>query len=329
MDERLAALQAWLRDELGMTVVSVTAASGDASFRRYFRVGVADNCYIAMDAPPQQEDCRPFVAIADAMAGFGIHVPRVYEQDLERGFLLLSDLGTRQYLGELNSGTADRLYGDAIATLVRLQSQGPLDDGVLPPFDSARLTMEMALFRDWFLQRHLGLALADDELEVLEASFQWLIDNALAQPQVWVHRDYHSRNLMVTDARNPGVLDFQDAVIGPVTYDVVSLLRDCYIDWPEEALERWLGVYAQKAHDAGCLDNVAPGQLREWFDLMGVQRHLKAIGIFARLCHRDGKPGYLADIPRTLRYVHAVAGRYPAMAGLGRLIETRVAPLVI
>ena len=320
MDERLAALQVWLREALGLAVASIVPASGDASFRRYFRVTVADGSYIAMDAPPHLEDCRPFVAIAAAMAGFGLHVPRVYAQDLAQGFLLLSDLGSRQYLSALNERTADRLYGDAIAALVRLQSRGPVSDGALPPFDEARLTMEMGLFRDWFLRRHLAIELTDDDLGVLEAVFQRLIDNALAQPRVWVHRDYHSRNLMVTAERNPGVLDFQDAVIGPVTYDLVSLLRDCYIDWPEAAVRRWIASYYRQASEAGCLEGVAAAQFRQWFDLMGVQRHLKAIGIFARLNHRDGKPGYLGDIPRALGYVRAVAANDQALAGLSRLI---------
>ncbi len=321
MDERSASLHDWLTRDLGLSVRSLTPASADASFRRYFRVHLPRGTYIAMDAPPDKEDCRPFVRVAAAFAARGVNVPRIEAADLERGFLLLSDFGDRSYLSALDENSASGLYGDAIDTLLRLQGGGEPDDRVLPPYDETLLRQEMNLFRDWFLERHLGMVLTPAQAADWETVSEALVRCALAQPRVWVHRDYHSRNLMVLARDNPGVLDFQDAVLGPVTYDLVSLLRDCYVRWPEARVHDWLARYHHQARRVGLLGDVSPGQLQAWFDWMGVQRHLKAVGIFARLYHRDGKPRYLGDIPRTLGYLHMVSGRYRALAGLQRLLH--------
>jgi len=279
-----------------------------------------------MDAPPDREDCRPFVYISRLLRDLGLHVPEILAEDTAQGFLLLSDLGSRLYLDELNEANVDRLYGDALGALATLQGCGPAD-GRLPRYDRKLLLAEMSLFRDWLLGTHLEMTLNDSERQRLEESFELLVANALEQPVVCVHRDFHSRNLMVSDHHNPGILDYQDAVIGPVTYDLVSLLRDCYIDWPRSRVEGWALGYYELARQTGILrpgDADETGFLR-WFDLMGVQRHLKAAGIFARLNHRDGKPGYLADIPRTLGYVQAVCQRYPELADLARITERALA----
>lgn len=321
--ERIEALKAWVQSELGLPDPDLRPASSDASFRRYFRLFGADRSYIVMDAPPQQEDVRPYIKVADLFAASGLHVPIVYRRDVAQGFLLLSDLGTQDYLGALNEASADGLYGDAIAALLSLQA-GCSVHADLPPYDEALLQREMMLFRDWLVVRHLGLSLSTDEEKMLEASFTLLVRNALEQPQVCVHRDYHSRNLMVKAQQNPGVLDFQDAVIGPVTYDLVSLLRDCYIRWPQARVEHWANAFREQAISRGIMDDVDRTTFTRWFDLMGVQRHLKASGIFARLNHRDHKPGYLADIPRTLGYILQVAPRYDELKPLDIFIRTRV-----
>ena len=323
MNEREHLLLEWLDAVLPSPAVRIAPASSDASFRRYFRVWYDDQTRIVMDAPPDKEDCRPFVAIAQAMRGLGLNVPEVLAGDLDQGLLLLTDLGSRQYLAELDERSVPGLYDDALDALARLQLGGDPGSPLLPPYDSALLHREMELFRDWFLGRLLGLDLREDEQQVLDHSFALLADNALEQPRVWVHRDYHSRNLMLTDPDNPGVLDFQDAVVGAVTYDLVSLLRDCYIAWPRERVEAWALDHRARLRALGLSGLDDAGQFLRWFDLMGVQRHLKAIGIFARLHLRDGKPGYLRDIPRTLSYVLAVADRYPDLAGLRALLRER------
>ncbi|WP_043107049.1 aminoglycoside phosphotransferase family protein [endosymbiont of unidentified scaly snail isolate Monju] len=324
MPGREAQMHHWLEGRCGLFGFSLVAASSDASFRRYFRLLLPDGeTRIVMDAPPAHEDCRPFVEVNQRLEAAGVHVPRIHAQDLERGFLLLEDLGDRFYLGELDEASADRLYGEAIDTLLCIQRA---DASGLPDYDRALLAREMALFPDWLLDVHLGLDLAPAERRMLDTVFEHLIDNALAQPRVLVHRDYHSRNLLVCDANSPGVIDHQDAVLGPVTYDLVSLLRDCYIAWPHERVAGWLDDYAAAAVAAGVLDEAQRARLPEWFDLMGVQRHLKAAGIFARLYHRDGKSGYLGDIPRTLGYILAVAERHPPVAPLAGFLERRVMP---
>lgn len=323
MTEREHRMQDWLARVLPGTLERIAPASSDASFRRYFRVWRGGQTWIVMDAPPDKEDCRPFIAIAQALRDLGLNAPEVLAEDLGQGWLLLSDLGTRQYLAELNAKSVARLYDDALAALARLQVGGDPDSSLLPPYDAALLQREMELFREWFLGRLLGLTLTTAEHQTLDQAFAVLTAQALAQPRVWVHRDYHSRNLMVTDPANPGVLDFQDAVVGAVTYDLVSLLRDCYIAWPRAQVETWALDYRQRLRALGLSGLDDTEQFLRWFDLMGVQRHLKATGIFARLYLRDGKPGYLPDIPRTLGYVLEVATRYPELAELRALLIAR------
>jgi len=327
MPQRKAQLQQWLRDTCGIRDFSFVPASGDASFRRYFRVGLADGTsLIAMDAPPDKEDCRPFVDVTGRLAATGVHVPQIVHQDLQQGFLLLEDLGDDLYLGELDETSVDRLYGEAIAALVRFQEHGDVTG--LPAYDRELLAAEMALFPEWLLGQHLGLALDNAERRMLGECFELLIGNALAQPRVLVHRDYHSRNLLYCAPHNPGIIDYQDAVHGPLSYDLVSLLRDCYIRWPGQRVDAWLQDYARAAAAAGLIDQAQQVLLPQWFDLMGVQRHLKAAGIFARLKHRDGKPGYLGDIPRTLGYIIEVAQRRPEIGPLAQFIAQRVLPAV-
>lgn len=280
-----------------------------------------------MDAPPDREDSRPFVDVARCLQRIGVNAPRIVAADLDLGFLLLTDLGSLSYLTALKRepARADRLYGDALAALARIQEQGRTQQSGLPPYDEALLSFELSLFRDWLCGRHLGIELTGAEEAAWNACCAILVENALQQPCVFVHRDYHSRNLMVTDTNNPGILDFQDAVEGPLTYDLVSLLKDCYIRWPEERVRAWaLGYFSTL--DAAVHDGMDADEFMRAFELMGVQRHLKAAGIFARLCHRDGKAAYLLDVPRTLSYVVEVAPRHPALKFLARLIAERVLP---
>lgn len=325
MPERIQQLQQWLSEECGFTDVPLEPASGDASFRRYFRLRLADgSTRIVMDAPPQREGCGPFVAIGQALAAVGVHTPQVLAGDLERGFLLLEDLGDRLYLDELNEASVERLYGDALSSLLTMQACVPTEG--LPVYDRDFLLREMRLFPEWLLERHLSLSMSPNERQMLDASFDVLARSALAQPRVFVHRDYHSRNLMLTVPPTPGVLDFQDAVLGPATYDLVSLLRDCYVAWPAAQVDEWAWGYFELARQSGVLRAEHEPDFLAWFDLMGVQRHLKAAGIFARLQHRDGKAGYLGDIPRTLGYVVEAAGRRPEIGPLGEFIARRVLP---
>ncbi len=314
--DRQRALAAWLKARgLG---TRLKPASSDASFRRYFRVFKGEESLIVMDAPPEREPMGPFLEHARILRALGLNAPEVLEADVAQGFALLSDLGETTYLKALSREDPERLYGDALSALAVLQALGPREG---PPLYSEGLLLEeMQLFRDWYLKRHLGLELGEGMREVLDETCALLVENALEQPQVYVHRDYHSRNLMLARP-NPGILDFQDAVVGPVTYDLVSLLRDCYIRWPEERIADWAKGYHALALQMGILREEDEARFLRWFDLMGVQRHLKATGIFARLWHRDRKPGYLKDIPRTLGYVEAVSARYPELSGLYRLVR--------
>ncbi len=321
-DDRLRAGLAWAQAQLGMAL-DWAPASSDASFRRYFRLRRGGRSWILMDAPPGKEDCRPFVAVARAMRTIGLNVPEVLAEDLEAGYLLLTDLGETPYLAALDPDNADALYGDALDALLRLQRARPAV--ALPPYDASALQAELALFPQWLLARHLDLA----PPPAWEAACAVLVENALAQPRVWVHRDYHARNLMVTERHNPGILDFQDAVLGPVTYDLVSLLRDCYVAWPEDRVRGWAERYRRQAVAAGVLpETVDAATFRRWFDRMGIQRHLKAAGIFARLWHRDGKSGYLGDVPRTLGYVLQACAHdpHPALRALGDWLKSTVCP---
>lgn len=322
--DRFELLVDWIESLHRLSGFTLEPASGDASFRRYFRVTSGDDSYIAMDAPPEKEALQPFLQVARSFESIGLNVPCIYAEDLEKGFLLLQDLGSTLYLDRLNPATVDRLYGDALGALVTLQACGPREG--LPPYDRARLMQEMELFRDWLLQRELSLSLTQTEQGMLDRTFAVLAESALGQPRVCVHRDYHSRNLMVTPTHNPGILDFQDAVIGPVTYDLASLLRDCYISWPREQVEAWVRGYFDLALQSGVLRAEHESEFLTWFDLMGVQRHLKASGIFARLNRRDGKPGYLGDIPRTLGYILPLAERYPQLEGLAELLRGKALP---
>jgi hypothetical protein len=325
MDPRQSELETWLRLACGLEGIVLSPAAGDASFRRYFRVALpGGGTRIAMDAPPAHEDCRPYLHVAAELAAIGLHVPAVEAAAPDLGFLLLEDLGETLYLDVLSEDTVDRLYGDALGALATLQACGPRTG--LPPYDAALLDREMALFRDWLAGRLLGLALDAADTARLDRTFATLTATALEQPQVCVHRDYHSRNLMVATPPTPGILDFQDAVVGPVTYDLVSLLKDCYVRWPLARVDDWALGYFELAAQSGVLDGTLEGRFLHWLDLMGTQRHLKAAGIFARLWLRDGKPGYLNDIPRTLGYVVEAAGRRSELADLGELIERRVLP---
>jgi hypothetical protein len=279
-----------------------------------------------MDAPPSHEDVRPFLHVAQLLARAGVRAPRIHAVEMEQGFLLLDDFGNTRYLDALDIASADSLYGDALDMLLRLQKGVSTEGNPLPPYDANLLHREMELFRDWFLQKLLGVTPDSADHAVMDGLWRVLTESALAQPQVCVHRDYHSRNLMVTGTPNPGVLDFQDAVIGPITYDLVSLLRDCYIAWPPEQVERWALQHAGKLRTAGFLGGVDDALFLRWFDLMGIQRHLKAIGIFSRLWLRDRKPGYLGDIPRTLEYVISVGKRHGECRPFVAFVERTVLP---
>lgn len=323
MRERHLLLADWVKGVLGGEC-SLEPASGDASFRRYWRVRLEAASYILMDAPPDVEDIERFVEIADRLRLLGLNTPEVYAKEPGQGLLLLSDLGTRLYLEALDEDNADRLYGDALAALAVIQACASTEG--LPRYDAPFLRREMELFRKWLLHRYLGWELSKGDSAELEHAFDFLVASALEQPRVCVHRDFHSRNLMITAPPSPGILDFQDAVVGPVTYDPVSLLRDCYIAWPRKRVEDWARGYAALAVQSGILRKEQEDRFMVWFDLMGIQRHLKASGIFARLHIRDGKPGYLADIPRTLGYVVQVAPAYPQLRALTNLIRDRALP---
>ena len=320
--ERTLALQAWLSGLFPAQAWHIEPASADASFRRYFRVSLTDSgeSRIVMDAPPQQEDCRSFIAVAELLRQAGLNAPAILAQDLKQGFLLLTDLGTTTYLAALqqDDARADALFRDAVDALVSWQLASR--PGVLPPYDAALLRRELDLFPDWYLARHLGLALAPQQRQLLERMFALIMASNLAQPAVYVHRDYMPRNLMLSEP-NPGILDFQDAVYGPVSYDMASLLRDAFISWEEERALDWIVRYWDKARRAGLPVGSDFGDFYRDLEWMGLQRHLKVLGIFARIRHRDGKAGYIEDAPRFLGYVRAVAARYNALAPLAHLFD--------
>lgn len=319
VDARIDALERWLASQLGGAAFSLAPASEDASFRRYFRATLEDGrTYVVMDAPPEREDCRPFVHVAALLREAGIHAPLVHAQHLAEGFLLLSDLGTRTYLAELSEATARELFADAVAALLRWQLA--TRPGTLPPYDEALLRREMALFPEWYIGRHLGVQLTSAQRATLMEIESLLVASALAQPAVYVHRDYMPRNLMVSEP-NPGVLDFQDAVLGPITYDIVSLLRDAFISWDEERVLDCCARYWEDAKRAGLPVAADFGEFWRALEWMGLQRHLKVLGIFARIRYRDGKPKYLADTPRFVAYARAVAERYGALRPLARLLD--------
>ena len=323
-DARAQGLTDWL-SSLRVPFAGVAPASADASFRRYFRVALASPwsdapgvaTLIAMDAPPGNEDCRPYVHVARLLRNGGINVPIVVAADIARGYLLLGDLGSVTYASILDADNASRLYADAIDTLVSMQRIRCDDE--LPPYDERLFRRELALFPDWYVARHLGHEMTDAERNTLERAFDAIVANNLAQPSVLVHRDYHSRNLMATTP-NPGVLDFQDAVFGPVTYDLVSLLRDAYVEWSEERQFDWAVQYWERARGAGLPVRADFGEFWRDFEWMGVQRQFKVLGIFARLWHRDGKRAYLADMPRVMRYLRGACARYREFEPLSALL---------
>ncbi|MBK3466714.1 aminoglycoside phosphotransferase family protein [Pseudomonas sp. MF6776] len=328
-DVRLQHLKVWLDEQLAILFAdqgwgavppaTLTAASSDASFRRYFRWEGEGRSFVVMDAPPPQENCKPFVDIAFLLAKSGINVPKIYAEDLERGFLLLNDLGNKTYLDVIDSENADALFSDALQALLAFQ-QLPMV-APLPSYDVALLRRELELFPEWYVKRELGVELDSTQQQQWQRISDLLIDSALAQPKVLVHRDYMPRNLMLSEP-NPGVLDFQDAVYGPVTYDVTCLFKDAFLSWPEERVRGWLESYWQQA---SALDIPVQPDFEDFLrasDLMGVQRHLKVIGIFARICHRDGKPRYLADVPRFFSYIEAVIARRPELAELQALFTS-------
>lgn len=317
-DQRFEELRQWVSTTIGVPDAALERASEDASFRRYFRIRSGGQSWIAMDAPPETEDCRPFVQVAQLMQAAGLHVPEVIAQDLARGFLLLSDLGTTTYLSALPEHDPAALFGDAIEALIKWQLASRPD--VLPPYDAALLTRELELFPEWYMGRHLGRPPDATQRAVLDGLFKHLIDSALAQPRVYVHRDYMPRNLMLSTP-NPGVLDFQDAVYGPITYDVVSLFRDAFVSWPEERALDWTVKYWERARAVGLPVHSDFSEFYRDFEWMGLQRHLKVLGIFARIRYRDGKPGYLEDAPRFLAYVRGVAGRYRALEPLLGILD--------
>lgn len=319
-------MRTWVRGLEGLENADPHPASGDASFRRYFRVHSDKASFIVMDAPPAQEDCRPFIQVAGYLESMRLHAPRVLEADLDAGFLLLTDLGSTQYLELLEDdpAAAEVLYQSAMRALLIIQNRGEAFQSHLPPYDADLLHFEMSLFHDWLCETHLGIEFSADDEREWRSLCGLLVANALEQPTVFVHRDYHSRNLMVTED-SPGILDFQDAMQGPLTYDLVSLLKDCYVKMSPEQIAELAGGFAEDARHLG-IHNLGDEQYLRCFDLTGVQRHLKAAGIFARLNHRDGKPGYLADVPRTLSYIVDLAPRYGELSWLADFIGARVLP---
>jgi aminoglycoside/choline kinase family phosphotransferase len=331
-DLRLHNLRIWLDRQGGFDPSSVVPASADASFRRYFRVKLLDGrTCIGMDSPPVHEDLAGYLRVSGLLEQCGVHVPHVMAADTEQGYAVIEDLGSTHMLTALNAGaSADGLYRDALDTLAHLQINGGKVSQQLPPYDRATLLREMQLLPDWYCRHHLQLELDAGALQVLHDTFELLIAEALAQPAVFVHRDYHSRNLMITATRSPGVIDFQDALRGPVGYDLASILKDCYVAWPRARVEAWVAGHRDRLLAAGesgsALAGTSMTQFLRWFDFIGLQRHIKVLGIFARLCWRDGKTGYLADLPRTLSYVQEVAHAYPELARFAAFADQHLAP---
>jgi aminoglycoside/choline kinase family phosphotransferase len=318
MDDRFRALDAWLRARLSGAPFRIERASTDASFRRYFRVFLDDRTLIAMDAPPAREDSRPFVKVAGLLREAGLNAPIILEADIEQGFLRVTDLGTRSYLDALQEGDPRPLFADAATALVHWQAASK--PGVLPEYDEALLRRELALFPDWYVARHLGVELTQAQRESLEGVFRVVLARNLAEPRVYVHRDFMPRNLMVASP-NPGILDFQDAVHGPISYDIACLYRDAFLSWDEETVLDGTIRYWQKAREAKLPVRADFADFWRDVEWMGLQRHLKVLGIFARLAHRDGKAGYVEDTPRFLGYVRHAVSRYDELAPLGRLLD--------
>ena len=319
--DREILLKDWLASISDKTLSNIKPASADASFRRYFRVTDENDgqTYIIMDAPPDKEDCEPFIHVTQLLRGAGVNAPEIIRENKKQGFLLLSDLGNEIYLDHMTNEQADSLYSDAISSLVHMQKI----KNNLPQYDAQRLRDEMELFETWYLNRHLSVHLNETQKTDLESIYGLLINSAIEQPQVFVHRDYHSRNLMLLNENNPGIIDYQDAVIGPISYDLVSLLKDCYIEWPRNKIEEWIDRFLFES-DKERNQAFDREKFIRWFDLMGLQRHLKVLGIFSRLNYRDGKKQYLNDLPLTLKYVVDTCQKYDELEPLHRLLEVLV-----
>lgn len=317
-DPRAQSAYDWASAQLGRKDLSIAPASADASFRRYFRLSAAGQSWVLMDAPPDKENCEPFIHIAGLVRDAKLNGPIVHAQDLAQGFLLLSDLGTQTYLHVINESNADALFAPAITALIQWQLSSKPHE--LPPYDDALLRRELALFPDWYVAKHLQRELTPSQASLLRGAEDVLVASALAQSKVYVHRDYMPRNLMISTP-NPGILDFQDAVYGPITYDVVSLFKDAFLSWPENRVRVWATQYWNEARAAGLPLSSDFNAFYRDFELMGLQRHLKVLGIFARINYRDGKPHYLKDTPRFIRYVREVAGRHAELGGLVQLFD--------
>ena len=324
MADRHILLQNWLTDALGTSVFNLRSASEDASFRIYHRLFLKNKTYIVMDAPPEQEDCKLFIKITKKLHACNVNVPVIHNVNIEDGFLLLSDLGDDLYLDKLSDSTIYDLYSDAINALVNIQNSANI--GGLDEYDKNLLKSEMNLFTEWLIEKHLQIELKEAQRKDLIKLFDLLVANAEQQPKVFVHRDFHSRNLMVTKENNPGIIDYQDAVYGPISYDLVSILKDCYIKWPQEEINKWVDFYLNKLHEDKSKFKIERDEFVRWFDLMGVQRHLKASGIFARLSHRDGKQNFLEDIPRTLSYILDLKDTYKELEQICIMLEELIIP---
>ena len=324
MSDRYNSLQNWLTEILGTSAFNLKPASEDASFRTYHRLFLKNKTFIVMDAPPEQENCKVFIKITKKLRACDVNVPIIHNVNIEQGFLLLSDLGNDLYLNKLNKSSIYELYSDALSTLVAIQVL--VNVGGVDEYDKSLLISEMNLFREWLIEKHLNIKLSDSQVKILTTLFDLLVNNALQQPKVFVHRDFHSRNLMVTKENNPGVIDYQDAVYGPISYDLVSILKDCYIKWPKEEIDKWVDFYLNKLYEEKAQYRINRDEFVRWFDLMGVQRHLKASGIFARLSHRDGKHNFLEDIPRTLSYILDLKETYEELQSICIILEELVLP---
>jgi len=312
-DHRFELLTQWLTNELNLVISTIEPASADASFRRYFRTQTDRGIFIVMDAPPEKEPLVQFIAVAQALSQQGVHSPQIIEKNQQQGFLLLEDLGHTTYLNELRT-KPDELYCDATDALIKIQQgNAKQNDLTLPSYDAAMLAQEMELFSEWFMLKHLGIEMDESLRNKWATTKQLLIDACIEQPQVWVHRDYHCRNLMITTNHSPGVIDFQDMVVGPIAYDLASIYKDCYIQWPRQQQLIWLEEYRSKALKLLDLTPFSQSELIRWYDLTGLQRHLKVLGIFCRLYYRDGKAQYLDDLPLVAKYVLEVLDLYPQL----------------
>lgn len=320
-DQRYHTLKIWLDQILRHQEFAIHKLAGDASFRRYFRVQTAAQNYVAMDAPPAKEDCKPFVAIAQAFLKLGVTVPEIIAQDLEQGFILLSDLGDDLYLNVLNEHSADQLYHNAIDCLSLIQTCEEVPGWTLPHFAEPLLLREWHLFDEWVVKKHWNAELTSQDQKLLNNTFELLQAEFLAQPKTCVHRDYHSRNLLQLKNNKVGVLDFQDAVWGPITYDLISLLRDCYISWPQTRVAKWVQYNFTQLQQQPKYKNISSEQFQRWFDLLGIQRHLKCLGIFTRLNYLYEKPGYLKDITPTLNYILMASENYPELTEFKNFLQ--------